>query len=386
MIQMDSFYRFLVFLCFAGMIVGCEKRGRQELSKVMDKKLPLITSLPINDEVFSFNVGNGTVRYPPPDGTAEFFNKVQEVGSSLSKTNRMDLEYPYGHFLISENLQVIGLSLLPRLTYHDVMPLGLVGWPTDSKAGLSDVFGSVDNWPTMERNCRKISIRSVEPLSKLKELELIDFVYAGFEDGVWQSIAKLASNGSLRGLSMVRGADFLERRSDTVIPGITGLAVHVETVEQVAAFGQAFPNLSYVSLSMDGTNLIGEMMRQNTLNSAFPNLKALFIGGSTSMTAEEWLNGPARGNDRELRMDPSCFPESLEWLCVDGGLLSIREMQQYNDLGRKFRHHTPKGFKREVAHRDVEVVFFGMGFAGYARSIKEYEHHTMDRFWRKPRE
>jgi hypothetical protein len=212
-IPMYSFHRFVTFLCFAGMIVGCEKRGRQELSKVMDKKPPLITTLPINDEVFSFNVGNGTVRYSPPDGTAEFFNKVQEVGSSFSKTNRMDLEYPYGHFLISENLQVIGLSLLPRLTYHDVMPLGLVGWPTDSMAGLPD-----------------------------------------------------------------------------------------------------------------------------------------------------------------------------EWLCVDGGLLSIQEMQQYNDLARRFRHHTPKGFKREVAHRDVEVVFFGIGFAGYARSIKEYEHHTMDRFWRKSRE
>ena len=124
----------------------------------MDKKPPLITTLPINDEVFSFNVGNGTVRYSPPDGTAEFFNKVQEVGSSFSKTNRMDLEYPYGHFLISENLQVIGLSLLPRLTYHDVMPLGLVGWPTDSMAGLPDEWLCVDGGLLSIRKCSNTMI------------------------------------------------------------------------------------------------------------------------------------------------------------------------------------------------------------------------------------
>jgi hypothetical protein len=71
---------------------------------------------------------------------------------------------------------------------------------------------------------------------------------------------------------------------------------------------------------------------------------------------------------------------------VDGGLLSIREMQQYNDLARRFRHQGPKGFNREAGNRDIDVVFCGMGFAAGARSINEYEHQMMARFWRKSRE
>ena len=390
MAPMCYLHRFMVIFCFAGLIGGCEKRGRQEDTKqhskeTMDRKMPIVRTLPINDHVIYFNVGNGEVRYPPPDGTAEFFKNVQEVGSSFSKENRIYLKYPYGNFLVSEKLQAIGFSLLPMLTFTDVMPLGLVGWPADSKASLPDVSWSFHDMPALEWNCHKISIRSVESLSKIKELEFIDFDYAGFEEGIWQSIAKLASTGSLIGLSMVRGGDFLEKRGNIIIPEIRGLAVHVETVEQVAAFGQAFPNLSYVSLSMDGTNLIGDMMERNTLNSAFPHLKALFLGRSTLMTHEEWQDEPVRRKDHEIRMYPSRFPTSLEWLCVDGGLLSIQEMVHYDRLAAEFRHYRPGGFNWEVVYRDIDVVFCGIGYAGgSARSIRENEHHKMDRFWRKP--
>lgn len=344
--------------------------------------------LPMDEVCIVFGVGSqGEVNHA--EGMPrELSRDLIVVGDSLAHANGIssDGEDPFGHFLINQNNQVLGFSFLPASPI-DYKPAGRGVFVVDGApfTWSSPMVKFFDGHGAMES---PEAIKSLGNLKRMNAVEFIDFGMVSFKKGVWADLAKMSSCGYLRGISVFRGENFLSVRDDLVVPEIRGLSAHVDDMSKIGEFGKAFPNLTFLCLSVADRHKINELFSSGILLKYFPNLRGLMIGDVYWSQSEFIENGDEnRDVSGALRIYPKQIPDHLQWLCIDGSLLSMGDMVQYNSLGVSLRYNGGARKIKKIPERDIDVVFAGYGYStGGSRSLGGGEYAELEKLWRKQEE
>lgn len=362
--------------------------GPEEYVRYNRSVHPLISDykfwwLPLNSWYNCFNVG---LTLPEPTQNDRFraiCELLQETGSAFLKENSVSLMDPLGTFFVDLELKVIGLTLHTNEdASYDYRSAGRVGNWNGDNSGWSPLScrSYPINVPIGQTKSAGIRLRSIDSLLRIGRIDFIDFGLAGYSNGIWESLARTAPLVGLKGMVVFRAKEMLDVRHGRVIPEISGLVVHVSSIKHLREYGQAFPNLKFLCLCIPNGDLIAEIVTQGILAQHFPNLKGLaVVSDRLSTTADEIA----------LREQPTIFftndfvPSRIEWVCLDGCLLSMQNMKRYDHFALRLRYKSPLRFDNVIRNRDVDVLFMCNGFAGGgARAIEIYEYFRAERYWR----
>ena len=372
-------------------IVASCNEAQKSISRKSAKAVPEVVDsfsllqLPLDEPALIYNVGKGNLLHPPEDEAIPFYEALDKVGSEVALRNGIDSPNPYAMFTVSKRHRVFGFSLLPeREGYTDKTPRGLVGnWDPYAPGAPQSSRGRDWGVPLCKAPGASIEVSTLDPLMDVEGIEYIDFGFAGFGSGIWESLERISSAGSLRGLMVFRAREMLERRSHTTVPSIRGLVVFVDSIDDLSEFGRAFPELSFLCVSTRDGSIIGDLFKGGVLRDNFPHLQGLKIAQGKYIPGEGWTANMPEARQNPIRFAPSSIPDSLQWLCVDGRLLSTDELIAYDRFAEQVQFETPVRYEHRVRKRDIDIVFSGLGWAGgSARSITRFEFFTAERFWR----
>jgi len=331
--------------------------------------------LPIKQLVEIFNVGQGNMFLPEKEES--FCRYLFQTGNNFAEQNALRPgSYPYACYSLMPNSRVLGFSLFPAILENESIPFGHLQKEDVGKANREVV--AFDRWqrcPLLESDAATITVGTLDPLITLKQIEFIDFGVAGFSSGIWDSLTKVAPIIGLKGLVLFRAGEMLELRKGHVVPNITGLVVHIENIHDLENAGQAFPNLSFLCVCAPSGRILAELLNKQVLVKGFTNLRCLYIFSNRS----ERL--PDLANQDLIHYN---IPSGLEFVCIEGALLSEKNMIYYDYFAKEVRYVKPMKLNHLVQRRNIDVVFSGFGYAGGgARAIKPFEYLEAERYWRK---
>ena len=341
----------------------------------------VVRMLPLNERVFKINTGEENTRAFPPAFDRELFGIMQKGSQILAQRNQI-ARNPFGHFILSLEQRVIGFSFAPAVENISAdSPAGSVSASPVMLDSAPDNFWLPDEgWEDLAAS--RLIIDDISPLEAFRSIEYINFGIVDLSPGIWGSLRKVAEKTHLRGLVIARPESLLRVREIQPLPQIRGIVLHVNSLDEVVSAGKAFPEVTYLCLSVSTRELLRDVLMNNLLNRSFSKLRAAEIASTYWSGQQEWLKVAAT-NDLLIRFSPHVVPASLEWLCVHGSLLSTNEMVHYDDFARKVRFKVPVEFGRVRENRRIAVLFSGMGFAGGgAHALQSFERNRTEIYWR----
>lgn len=324
--------------------------------------------LPVTESpLYLIGVGNGVrvadlgVEEPP------IIEELISIGIKIDKSNAIGRSVPFGHFVLNDSFSPIGFSFV-SVGQYEWIAWNIVGF-TPTGGPPFDGFGRYawgdfhwDSYPYPDPKLsgRDLKISDLTPFDTVEGLEYIHFADVGFGAGIWASLRKLSSRGHLKGVSVFFTNELLEQRDAEVIPEITGVAAHIRSIEELSEIASAFPNLSFLSIGLS-RELFVELVEKKTLANNFQHLLTLRLHGIESHSAKEQLAISASGSvewDERRILDRFAsarwISRSIDFLDINGNLLSADEMERYGSLARNVR--------RRPGKTHVECVYGRFGF------------------------
>jgi len=331
-------------------------------------------TLPVKQSVEIFNIG---MDMPLPEKDKAIYSQLSQTGRNFAEENALERGAgPYACFSLMPDSSVLGFSLFPAISWNESIPLGHLSKEDVGKANRQvAVFERWQGRPLLESDAARISVRSLGSLVALKQIEFIDFGIAGFSSDIWDSLTRVAPVIGLRGLALFRARELFDLRKGQVVPDIAGLVVHIESIHDLENAGKAFPNLSFLCVCAPSGRILAELLNKQVMVRGFTNLRCLYIFSNRSGKL------PDLANQDFIHYD---VPPRLEFLCIQGALLSEINMDIYDSFARSERFVSPVTPNHLVQRRNIDIVFSGFGYAnGGARAIKIFEYNEAERFWRR---
>lgn len=297
--------------------------------------------------------------------------------SLLRQHNKIGELSPNGQFILNSEKTVVGYSFRifdhENSYAHDCL---------DEPVRFHDYYPMRTSFcPDCNSKFKDIEIHSLEGLNHIFSIEFVDFSSCGFSPGIWEDLRSMSESGSLRGISLWNGEGFLDVRGGIIAPRISGLAVNIEAASRLREFGDAFPSLSFLAVTVPDRKSINTLF--GLIKQSFPNLKGLMIGNSRWPGSEFDQLPKGRESHAKLRVSLKQIPPGMEWICVDGGLMALDDMEKFDEFGVKLRYKEGYSSLKLIIDRHVEVVFMGFGYsAGGARSMHVGEYKTLEKYWR----
>lgn len=299
----------------------------------------------------------------------------------LRNNNNIKESSPRGHFILDSTMKAVGYSLF-LFDHEDSRFIDINNTSNTIHEFIPKIQTSYCSYCKLKQD--KIKIRTLKGLNQINSLEFIDFASCTFAAEIWGDLQSMSEEGSLRGISLTNGERLLNVRDNHIAPKIKGLAVHLTNTTRLKEFGLAFPSLTFLCIAIPDRNSINDLFRDDILKQYFPNLKGLVIGSST-WPYTEFNNFPkGRESPSAIRFSPQRIPPGIEYICIDGNLMALADMMNYDEFGAKLRYKSGRSSKKAKLDRNIEVVYMGYGFSagGGARSMNAFEYGMLDKYWR----
>ncbi len=306
--------------------------------------------------------------------------RIRNIGLVFGENNDIAIAPPWCVFTCDHDANIIGFTLLPsnRLRQDDCFYQGIEG---DNELSVPLSYRGYDfREPVARASGAQVAVRSLISLQDIKSLEYIDFGVAGFDGHIWTELGNLASSTNLRGLVVFQSRSFFSQRGGMTVPQITGIVVHWEDSRILDDIGQAFPNLRYLCLCLPNSNCLRFLFDKGAFKERLGKLQALYVVSNVI------FDGVLDDSQPAIQFSRFHLPPHLEYIYLDGSLLSRSNMQRYDQFGHTCQMTNRNQTLTENADRQkkLDVVFGSYGFAGGgARSVYANEYQEMSRFWRQ---
>jgi hypothetical protein len=366
---------------FVLLLTGCTENQRLDVENTeFDYQMNLLPL--IIDETNFINVGNGEP-LPLDAENSEIVERCLTIGDELVSDNGINFAHPFGSFILDGDLSVIGFSFNPvALSELDFLNLGNVGLVPEMPSGRI----GISSFALYENNRESsgtslIEVSTLDSLGEIEGLEFLNFDTCSFSPTIWMSLKRLAELGTLKGISVFNSGKFFSHRKNEVIPQLTGVSICVKSIDDIRLVGEAFPNLVYLSLSLD-RKLFTELVKNKVLqHESFSDLKALRISNSDFFPPWDYFdhNKNYSLDIQNMKAGHDWIPANLSMFMINSNLLTAKELYFLPDLADFIR------LKRPVL--DVVSVGYGMLSNDAIRGFSYLEDFAaLESVWRTEKE